>query len=247
MVRDEEMLDLPDHGRRHVGDAFDVSEYLAPLTDGNEADVLDHAAIVFRLPRIDDPDQTTWYDAARGHRLVQQNQNVQRIAVVAERGRHESEVEWKGHALRQNTLEHQCAEFRLERELVARSPRRFDYDVDAPRVTVERWKPVERRRALTITSNRWLLHHPRSCKLPAWARRHLSRADILSDDTSACQRVAEAAIDEGVEAIMWESAARDGGLSMAIFLERLDPASCVVLAERADVTRERLAEIAARR
>jgi RES domain-containing protein len=72
----------------------------------------------------------------------------------------------------------------------------------------------------------------------------LTRADVQSDDPAACQRVAGEAAAEGFEAIVWESAARAAGKSMAIFAERLGVASTVVLVREKAVSRERLAEIA---
>lgn len=76
-------------------------------------------------------------------------------------------------------------------------------------------------------------------------RRGLTPADIQSDDPSACQRVAGEAAAEGYEAIVWESAARSGGKSMAIFAERLGVESSVAVVREKPVSRERLSEIAA--
>ena len=76
-------------------------------------------------------------------------------------------------------------------------------------------------------------------------RRGLSRDDVLSDDPSACQRVAGEAGAEGYEAIVWESAARSGGKSMAIFAEKLGVESSVAVVREKPVSRDRLAEIAA--
>lgn len=76
-------------------------------------------------------------------------------------------------------------------------------------------------------------------------RRGLAPSDVQSDDVSACQRVANEAAAEGYEAIVWESAARAGGRSMAIFAERLGVESAVAVVREKPVSRERLAEIAA--
>ena len=76
-------------------------------------------------------------------------------------------------------------------------------------------------------------------------RRGLTPADVQSDDPSACQRVAGEAVAEGFEAIVWESAARSGGKSMAIFAERLGLESSVAVVREKRVSRDRLAEIAA--
>lgn len=75
-------------------------------------------------------------------------------------------------------------------------------------------------------------------------RRGLTPGDVKSDDASACQRVAGDAAAEGFEAIVWESAARSGGKSMAIFAERLGVESLVAVVREKPVSRERLAEIA---
>ena len=76
-------------------------------------------------------------------------------------------------------------------------------------------------------------------------RRGLTPADVQSDDVSACQRVAAEAAAEGYEAIVWPSAARPAGKSMAIFAERLGVESSVKIVREKPVSRERLAEIAA--
>ena len=77
------------------------------------------------------------------------------------------------------------------------------------------------------------------------SRRGLTRADVQSDDVCACQRVASEAVAEGFEAIVWESAARAGGKSMAIFTERLGVKSRVAVVREKPVSRDRLSEIAA--
>lgn len=76
-------------------------------------------------------------------------------------------------------------------------------------------------------------------------RRGLTPADVQSDDVSACQRVADEAVAEGFEGIVWESAARVGGRSMAIFAERLGVESAIAVVREKPVSPERLAEIAA--
>ena len=76
-------------------------------------------------------------------------------------------------------------------------------------------------------------------------RRALTREDVQSDDVCACQRVATEAVAEGFEAIMWESAARAAGKSMAIFAERLGVESRVAVVREKPVSRDRLTEIAA--
>ena len=76
-------------------------------------------------------------------------------------------------------------------------------------------------------------------------RRGLTRADVESDDPAACQRVAAEAVAQGFEAIVWESAARAAGKSMAIFVERLGVESSVAITREKPVSRDRLAEIAA--
>jgi RES domain-containing protein len=76
-------------------------------------------------------------------------------------------------------------------------------------------------------------------------RRGLTREDVQSDDVSACQRAATEAVAEGFEAIVWDSAARAGGKSMAIFAERLGVESAIAVVREKPVSRELLAEIAA--
>jgi hypothetical protein len=75
-------------------------------------------------------------------------------------------------------------------------------------------------------------------------RRDLMPADVQSDDPSACQRVASEAVTEGFEAIVWESAARSGGKSMAIFADLLGLGSTVEVVREKPVSRDRLAEVA---
>ena len=48
----------------------------------------------------------------------------------------------------------------------------------------------------------------------------LTRADLTSDDLERTQRVAEAAFEKGMEAIIWPSATGEGS-SLAVFPERL--------------------------
>ena len=52
----------------------------------------------------------------------------------------------------------------------------------------------------------------------------LSHADLTDDDLSCTQRVAEAAFDEGVEAILWPSATGRGS-SLAVWYDRLGEGS----------------------
>jgi len=52
----------------------------------------------------------------------------------------------------------------------------------------------------------------------------LARADLTSDDLSCTQRVADAAYEQGVEAILWPSATGRGS-SLAVFFDRLHDGS----------------------
>lgn len=56
----------------------------------------------------------------------------------------------------------------------------------------------------------------------------LTEADLRADDITKCQRVAERAIREGIEAIQWPSATGTG-ISLAVFFDRLLPSSTVEL------------------
>jgi RES domain-containing protein len=63
----------------------------------------------------------------------------------------------------------------------------------------------------------------------------LTRADLTSDDRSRSQKMAESAFDSGAEAIMWPSAT-GRGMSLAVFLDRLDSNSRLDLLHTFELT-----------
>jgi hypothetical protein len=57
------------------------------------------------LLRLDHADRPRRQQAANGEAGVEQHEHVERVAVLAERGRDETEIEREGAALRQHGLE----------------------------------------------------------------------------------------------------------------------------------------------
>lgn len=65
-------------------------------------------------------------------------------------------------------------------------------------------------------------------------RRHwgLDGEDLVSGDYRACQDVGRAARRAGYEAVLYPSAARDGGRNLAVFVDRLRPGSRLEIVDR---------------
>lgn len=62
--------------------------------------------------------------------------------------------------------------------------------------------------------------------------------EITSDDPQPCQEVGRAARKAGYEAVLFPSAAREGGRNVAVFTDRLRPGSALEVTEREPLTLE---------
>src|SRR5437764_13568557 len=79
------------------------------------------------LLSFDDSEGITLQQAARKRRLVHEDQHIERIPIVGLGRRHETEVVWKRHALRQHSLKKINTKLRLEGILVAGALRSFNH------------------------------------------------------------------------------------------------------------------------
>jgi RES domain-containing protein len=64
----------------------------------------------------------------------------------------------------------------------------------------------------------------------------LSSKEIISDEYRTCQEVGRAARKAGYEAVLFPSAAREGGRNLAVFTDRLRPGSTLEVTEKESLT-----------
>lgn len=82
---------------------------------------------VFGLLAFDYSDQPSFHNAAWERRLVHQDQDIDRVAVIGFGGRNESEVVGKHHSFGQHFLQLETALFSIECIFVAAASGRLDY------------------------------------------------------------------------------------------------------------------------
>jgi RES domain-containing protein len=70
----------------------------------------------------------------------------------------------------------------------------------------------------------------------------LSLEDLTSDDMSRCRQIAESAVREGIEAIIWPSAT-GSGRSLAVFAERLREGSHLEILHSFELSRTVMASV----
>src|SRR5579862_4196588 len=130
VVAHEKFDDLLDEVRTEIAEAL---RFLIGLGVGGDADqpvVSRPALVLLFLLRLDRADQADRDDAAGDHRCFHQNQNIEWVAVVAERRRDEAEIIGKHHALRQHGRELQAIAFGIVAVFVATALRGLDDDAE---------------------------------------------------------------------------------------------------------------------
>ena len=124
----EEVADLVDELRRQFADVVDVvpARFLGRYAD--QLGVL--AGLVLHVQHAH---RTRFHPDARIHRIIEQHQGVERIAVAAERVRNEAVVGRIRHGCEQSSIEVHAVRVVIDLVLVATSPRDLDDDVNAAR------------------------------------------------------------------------------------------------------------------
>src|SRR6187399_3203566 len=104
---------------------------LGPAGDGNQPVVALPAPLALSLLLgLENADEPGEHHTAGMDRRVEQDNRVERVAVLGEGFRYEAEVEREGHARRQDPVEAIYAQLVIEFQLVARTTRRLDDDHD---------------------------------------------------------------------------------------------------------------------
>jgi len=128
VVVDEKTLDLLEQMRTQIPKALKVLMGLRVYCHGEQAIVPRPLFSLVLLHRLDDAEKLGPHDAPGHNRRIHQNQDVERVAILAERRRHEAEVAGKDHAFRQHGAKLKAIAFRIVVVLVAAPLRRLDDD-----------------------------------------------------------------------------------------------------------------------
>lgn len=139
VVIDEELLDLFDPLLRQIFELIHIRVLMVGFRDRDEP-IVAGLLFAFHLLTLNHPDQTrTHGDAGEGW-LIHEQENVDRIAIVSFGARQEAEIVRESHARRQNFLHHEDALFGIVSELVARTGRCLNDDLDESGFFINRFK-----------------------------------------------------------------------------------------------------------
>src|SRR6185295_1601881 len=104
VVRDEEFFNLREEGLAYLIDGGNVLVLIGMDRDAEKA-IVAFRLSPFALLGGDDADDTNVHLASYMRRRIHQDEHIQRIAVLAQRGRYEAKIERKQHPFRQQATE----------------------------------------------------------------------------------------------------------------------------------------------
>lgn len=96
VIVDEELLEFLDERLAQIVNVLNRRVTMVVLLDRHET-IVSYALLAVDLLAFDDADESTLEQAAGKCRFIHQNEHIDRIAVVSQRRRYESEVVRKGH------------------------------------------------------------------------------------------------------------------------------------------------------
>ncbi len=127
VVSHEELSHLVDDRFVDLREGVDIFVIVGMNRDSDQAIVPD-CLVIFCLLGFDHPDDPHPEDTTDMRRLVHQDHDVQRVAILPYRGRNEPEVERKAESFRQQTAQGKSFDFRIVVEFIPAAFGRFDND-----------------------------------------------------------------------------------------------------------------------